>query len=74
MAIRAIALLPLIVVGACHTGVPPVDDPYNIVINGEKLTQAVFLQKYCIDQAWKSTCLKVSHAARTNIRGRVPRL
>ena len=74
MAIRTILLLPAIVAGACNTGVPHVDDPNNIVINGEKLAPVVFLEKYCIDQAFETTCLKVSHAARTNIRGRVPRV
>ena len=72
--IRAIWLLLATVVLACDKGVPHVDDPYNIVVNGKKMNPTAFLKKYCIEKENEPTCSKVLHAVITDIRGRVPRL
>ena len=46
--IRAFWLLPAVIACACNKGVPHVDDPNNIVINGEKMSAIAFIEKYCI--------------------------
>jgi hypothetical protein len=75
--IRVFWLLPAMIAYACDKEVPYVDDPNNIVIAGEKMSAAAFLEKYCIDKEEEdSTCSKVLEAATKNFldRARVPLL
>ena len=74
--IRAFWLLPTVVACACDTEVPYVANPNNIVINGEKMSAADFLKKYCIGKEEDSTCSKVVEAAAKNLidRARVPQI
>jgi hypothetical protein len=65
--IRASWLLPGIFVLACEREVPHVDDPHNIVVNGEEMSQADFLDKYCIGKENNPTCSKVLDAATQNM-------
>ncbi|SEO49833.1 hypothetical protein SAMN05216404_12810 [Nitrosospira multiformis] len=73
--IRAMWLLPGIFVLACEREVPHVDDPNNIVVNGERMSQDAFLEKYCIGKEKNPTCSKVLDAATQNLidRARAPR-
>ncbi|PTQ76945.1 hypothetical protein C8R21_1596 [Nitrosospira multiformis] len=61
--IRAAWLLPGVFVLACEREVPHVDDPYNIVVNGEEMSQTDFINKYCTGKEKDSTCSKVLDAA-----------
>ena len=72
--IRASWLLPGIFVLACEREVPYVDDPNNIVVNGEKMSQTDFINKYCAGKEKHPTCSKVLDAAAKNLidRGRLP--
>jgi len=73
---KILFLLPLIIglLSACTDDVPTVDDPHNIVINGEKMKQTDFIKKYCIDKPTNGTCLKVEHAiSQDATKGEVPR-
>lgn len=74
--IRALWLLPAVIACACDNGVPQVDDPNNIVINGEKMSAPAFLEKYCIGKEADSSCSKVLEANTRNFldRARVPDL
>ncbi|SEO52644.1 hypothetical protein SAMN05216404_1353 [Nitrosospira multiformis] len=65
--IRATWLLPGIFVLACEREVPHVDDSNNIVVNGEKMSQDAFLEKYCIGKEKNPTCSKVLDAAAQNL-------
>jgi hypothetical protein len=55
---------------ACEREVPRVDDPNNIVVNGEKMSQDAFLEKYCIGKEKHPTCSKVLDAATQNLINR----
>jgi hypothetical protein len=69
-----ILLVVSLMTSACNQGgVPQVDDPYNIVVNGEKMPQWKFLNKYCVKQAADPTCSKVRHAMEKNTKGEIPR-
>ena len=68
--IRAFWLLPAVIACACDKGVPHVDDPNNIVINGEKMSATAFMEKYCIGKDVDSTCSKVLDAAIRNFLDR----
>ena len=68
--IRALLLLPALVVVACGPEVPHVDDPHNIVVNGEEMSQADFLDKYCVGKEKNPTCSKVLDAATKNFINR----
>ena len=68
--IRPIWLLPAIAVLACEREVPHVDDPHNIVVNGEEMSQAAFLNKYCTEKIEDPTCSKVLDAATRNMLDR----
>ena len=74
--IRAFWLLPAVIACACDKGVPHVDDPSNIVINGKKMSATAFLEKYCIGKEGDSTCSQVVEATTRNFldRARVPDL
>ena len=65
--IRAFWLLPMLAGAACGQEVPHVDDPHNIVVNGEEMSQADFLDKYCIGKENNPTCSKVLDAATRNM-------
>ena len=65
--IRALWLLPALAMTACGQEVPHVDDPHNIVVNGEEMSQAAFLEKYCIRKESDPTCSKVLNAATQNM-------
>jgi len=59
-------------------GVPKVEDPHQIVIDGKKITQATFLKTYCstnkVSSSNNETCLKVLQAARyDSTRGEMPK-
>ncbi len=60
--IIVLALLPIVLLTACSDDVPKIDDPHNVVVDGQKMTQADFLQKYCISRAGNETCDKVKNA------------
>lgn len=48
---------------ACsNDDVPNVEDPHNVVVDGQKITQADFLQKYCVGKELNETCTKVKNA------------
>ena len=69
--IRAIWLFPAMVVFACDREVPNVGDPNNIIVNGEKMSQTDFLNKYCIEKEDDPICSEVLDAATINIIDRV---
>jgi hypothetical protein len=68
--IRVFWLLPVAIACACDKGVPHVDDPNNIVINGEKMSGTAFMEKYCIGKEVDSTCSKVLEATARNFLDR----
>jgi hypothetical protein len=51
----------LLVIG-CSDSVPNVQDPHNIVVAGEPMTQQRFLEKYCAGKTQHETCNKVYRA------------
>ena len=46
----------------CSDPVPPVEDPKNIVVGGQPMTQRAFVDKYCTDKTDHETCVKVRRA------------
>ena len=72
-------ILPFILgmLSACSNSVPDVPDvadPHNIVMDGKKMIQKDFLEKYCIEKPTHPTCLKVKHAmSQDATKGEVPR-
>ncbi|SEO25943.1 hypothetical protein SAMN05216404_11566 [Nitrosospira multiformis] len=68
--IRAMWLFPAIAFLACEREVPYVDDPNNIIVSGEKMSQTDFLNKYCIGKEDNPTCSKVLDAATRNMLDR----
>lgn len=73
--IRAGILLAIsLLMAACEQGVPHVDDPHNVVVNGQTMTQLEFLEKYCVGKVADENCAKVSYAMRKDaVVGGVPR-
>lgn len=70
----AVAPFLIALLAACSDGVPKIDDPHNVIVDGQKMTQAAFLEKYCIGKGNNETCLKVDHAKRMDAtKGAVPR-
>lgn len=64
MKIEISVILCGILLSACtDNSVPHVDDPDNVVVNGEPMTQRAFIEKYCIGKPQNETCLKVQHAS-----------
>lgn len=63
---RFIALIvPALLLAACgDDGVPKVEDPHNIVVDGQSMTQAAFIEKYCAGKADNATCMTVLAAKR----------
>lgn len=71
---RFLGLLLALALTACSSGVPTVADPHNIVVDGQKMTQAAFLEKYCAGKATDATCVAVTKAmSADSTRGAVPR-
>lgn len=54
-----LGLLPLLLAGC---GIPRVDDPHRIVVDGQPMTQVAFLQRYCQGEDLHPTCSKVAQA------------
>jgi hypothetical protein len=65
--IRPIWLLPAIAALTCEREVPHVDDPNNLVVNGEKMSPAAFLSKYCTEKTEHPTCSKVVDVVTKNL-------
>lgn len=62
---RFIALIiPALLLAACGDDVPKVEDPHNIVVDGQPMTQAAFIEKYCAGKADNATCMTVLAAKR----------
>ncbi len=69
-----ITLLSMALLTACSDEVPKVEDPHNVVVEGQKMTQAAFLQKYCVGKEFNETCAKVQNAmSKDATKGVVPR-
>ncbi|WP_334190492.1 hypothetical protein [Noviherbaspirillum sp.] len=47
---------------ACGVDVPTVDDPRNIVVKGKQITQAEFLQTYCMGKVVSNNCDRVKNS------------
>lgn len=59
---------------ACSDSVPKVDDPHNIVVDGNKMKAVAFLKKYCEGKTVHETCVKVQRAmVQDSTKGEVPR-
>lgn len=59
---------------ACKNDVPNVEDPHNIVIDNQKMTQAAFLEKYCASKSNDENCMKVLQAKQhDSTRGIMPK-
>lgn len=68
------ALLGVLVLSACGDNVPTVEDPHNIVVDGKKMKQADFLEKYCAGKGGNETCIKVLQAKqKDSTRGEMPK-
>lgn len=64
----------VLLVAACKQGVPEVSDPHNVVVDGVKMTQAQFMERYCVEKIGDPTCIKVGHAMRQDSSiGGIPR-
>jgi hypothetical protein len=71
-----VALLGVCLSACIDNSVPHVEDPDNVLVNGEPMTQRAFIEKYCIGKPNNETCLKVQHAgAVANLKSKtgVPR-
>jgi len=69
-----IAVFTALFLSACGSNVPEVDDPDNIVIDGEKLTKAQFLERFCAGKSDNETCMKILQANRkSSTRGEMPK-
>lgn len=77
MQMKYLATVILISVGAlagCSDGVPKVDNPHAIMVDGKKMTQAAFLQTYCTAKGNNETCLRVVRAMRSDAtKGVIPK-
>ena len=62
------------VLAGCSDGVPKVDNPHAIMVDGKKMTPAAFLQTYCTAKGNNETCLKVVQAMRSDAtKGVIPK-
>lgn len=69
-----VALVPVVLLFGCGDDVPKVSDPHNVIVDGQKMTQADFLQKYCVGKAGNETCDKVKNAmSKDATKGTIPR-
>ena len=63
-----------LILGACGDGVPKIDDPHNVVVDGQKMKQGDFLVKYCAGKSQNETCMKVLQAKhQDSITGVMPK-
>lgn len=63
-----------LVLTGCDSAVPDIEDPHNIVVSGQKMTQAAFLKKYCTGDGYGKTCMDVQQAMRADAtKGAVPK-
>jgi hypothetical protein len=63
MRIKILAFAAICLVAGCSSkSIPDVPDPHNIVVDGNKMTQQLFVEKYCADQTDNETCVKVRRA------------
>lgn len=68
------AIISILALSACNDNVPTVDDPNNIVVDGKKMKQAEFLDRYCAGKSDNETCMKVLKAKRyASTRGEMPK-
>ena len=58
-----VALLAVFLTGCGDGGVPPVANPHAIVVDGKPMSQAEFLNKYCVGKCGNTTCASVSKGA-----------
>jgi hypothetical protein len=71
---NCLLIITILLLTACSEGVPNVDDPHKILINGENITQKNFLDKYCVEKSKNETCLKVQQAMIQDLgKGTIPR-
>lgn len=71
---KNLVVIAVVFLSACDQGVPKVDDPHNVIVDGKKMTQSAFLHKYCVEQVADPTCSKVKHAMLLDFtKGEVPR-
>lgn len=56
MKMQILTLTGLLTLVACSDGVPAVQDPRNIVVDGNKLTAQEFLARYCANKVGHPTC------------------
>ena len=62
------------ILAGCSDGVPKVDNPHAIMVDGKKMTQAAFLQTYCTAKGNNETCLRVVQAMRSDAtKGVIPK-
>lgn len=54
--------LLIFLLSACGDGVPKIENPHKVVVDGKNMTQANFLQTYCIGKVGNETCDKVKNA------------
>jgi hypothetical protein len=64
--IRAAWLLSGIFVSTREREMPHIDDPDNLVVDGEEMSQTDFINKYCIGKEKVLTCSRVLDAAAKN--------
>lgn len=57
-------VVPALLLAACGDSVPKVEDPHNIVVDGQPMTQAAFIEKYCAGKSDNATCMTVLAAKR----------
>lgn len=68
-----LSFLVAVLLAGCGDGVPKVEDPHKIVIEGSPLTQKEFMNKYCSGKPANETCLKVSKAMSQDVtKGKMP--
>lgn len=63
-------ILPALAFTLCLAGcgVPEVEDPQNIVVDGQAMSARAFLDKYCAGKMDDKTCQKVMRANRGKLR------
>lgn len=60
--ILTVTLLTIFLAACSSDDVPKVEDPHNVIVDGQKMMQADFLQKYCVGKELNETCAKVKNA------------
>jgi hypothetical protein len=55
------SIIPLLAIG-CGDPVPLIQDPHNVIVAGQPMTQQAFLEKYCAGKNQHETCNKVYRA------------